>query len=77
MNKFRKWLFKFFFGCDLVEYMEIFADWRKGTERSLEILKLCEKVNDESRSTINLAKAVNERCKMLLEKENVNENLGR
>lgn len=77
MNKFRKWFFKFFFGCELVEYMEILADWSKGIKRSQEILELCTKVNDESRSTINLAKAVNERCKMLLEKEKANEDLGR
>ena len=79
MNKFRKWLFKFVFGCDLVEYMEIFADWSKGLERSRKILELCEKVNNDSRHTMDLATEVNERCKMLIKRcdeVNANENLG-
>ncbi len=66
--RFRKWLFKLFFGCDLVEYIEILADWHRGLELSDKILKQCEKTNNEGRETLALAKAVNERCKMLLER---------
>lgn len=78
MNKFRKWLFKFIFGYDMIEYMDILYQWGE----SLEATKRAHEMNDRlikaNGRTIKLADEIHGRCEKLLkmlEEVNANETL--
>lgn len=68
MNKFRKWFFKFLTGHDLVEYFEIVDSYIKSLDKQKELIDLCDEVNSESKSTIALAREVNNMCGELIER---------
>lgn len=80
MNKFRKWLFKFIFGHELIEYMDVLHQWGE----SIEAMKRAHEMNDRlieaNGRTIKLANEIHGRCTILLKKcegMGINENLGR
>lgn len=50
--KFRKWIFKLLTGYDLIEYKEIFDEFKKS-------LELCEELSKESKDIIRHAQEVN------------------
>ena len=68
MNKFRKWLFKLVFGCDLVEYIDLLHELHKSTRAHMDCLEENIKVCEANGRIIKLAEEVNNRCKWLLER---------
>ena len=74
MTKFRKWLFQFLTGYDLVDYIEVF-NWGY---QCLKCAKECQERNEEilkhTRQVIDHAQKVNAECEMLLDRcKEVNE----
>ena len=62
MSKFRNWCFRLLTGgYTIIDYKELL-------DTSIQILKHAEKVNENSADTIKLAKEVNKRCEMLIER---------
>lgn len=68
MNKFRKWCFRFLTGYDLLDYVELWKDHKDLLKTTHEAIDLLERMDKELRETLNLAKAVNDRCNRLLER---------
>lgn len=60
MNRFRKWLFKFLTGYELIDYGELLKTATK-------ILDLAGRINEEQKETMQIARATNERYKKILE----------
>ena len=68
MNKLRKWLFKFCFGCELVNYLDVLKEWgenirahRENLEQSIQIIESSERVN-------KLAIEIGDQCEQLLKR---------
>ena len=68
MNKFRKWFFKFVFGCDLVEYLDLLGELHKTTHTYQKSLEESIEILESKGRLIELADNVNDRCKWLLER---------
>lgn len=61
MNKFRKWLFKFLTGYELIAYSELL-------DTTIEILDLAKKISNHNNEIIDITKAVHERSEILFKK---------
>ena len=71
MNKFRNWCFRLLTGGHTI------IDYEELLKTSIQILKHAEKVNENSADILKLSKEVNEQCKMLIERCEELEALGR
>jgi hypothetical protein len=55
-------------GYDLLDYAELWKDHKELLKTAWEAIDLIERINKEYIETFNLAKAVNDRCNRLLER---------